>query len=126
MCFNILFHRLNDQSFLLTGDFDFNSLTAVDRLTAQLLVGTFIALSGIVMINLFIALMSDTFQRVYDNAKANAVMQQASAILDVEQSLSKKNRDSFRMLIHRKCSPLVRVSLYIVMLRFVMFSRRAH
>lgn len=69
--------------------------------------GTFIALSGIVMINLFIALMSDTFQRVYDNAKANAVMQRAAAIQDVEGRLSKSKINSFRRFIHTHGCPLV-------------------
>ena len=91
----------------LPGDFAFDSITVIDRLTAQLLVGTFIALSGIVMINLFIALMSDTFQRVYDNAKANAVMQRAAAIQDVEGRLSRSNINSFRRYIHTHCCPLV-------------------
>jgi len=91
----------------VVGDFAFDSITAVDRLTAQLLVGTFIALSGIVMINLFIALMSDTFQRVYDNAKANAVMQRAAAIQDVEARMGRSNINSFRRFIHTNCCPLV-------------------
>eukprot|EP00794_Sanderia_malayensis_P014065 gene14065-15531_t len=90
----------------VVGDFAFDSITAIDRLTAQLLVGVFIAISGIVMINLFIALMSDTFQRVYDNAKANAVMQQASAILDAEAKLGNRSRNSFRKHIYMNCSPL--------------------
>ncbi len=99
---------VNQCAHLFPGDFAFDSITAVDRLTAQLLVGTFIALSGIVMINIFIALLSDTFQRVYDNAKANAVMQQANAILDAESLLGRRSRDAFRRFIQTKCSPLVR------------------
>ena len=102
--------------FLLLGDFAFDSITAVDRLTAQLLVGTFIALSGIVMINLFIALMSDTFQRVYDNAKANAVMQRAAAIQDVEERLGKRKINSFRRFVHTHCSPLVSYLTYAIIL----------
>ena len=91
----------------VVGDFPWEPIAVVDRIMAQLFVGTFIALSGLVMINLFIALMSDTFQRVYDNAKANAVMQQTSTILSLEDGLSRRKRDRFRCYIHNKCSPEV-------------------
>ena len=38
-------------------------MKSVDYIMADILVGTWFALSSIVMLNLFIALMSDTFQR---------------------------------------------------------------
>ena len=41
----------------------FQGMKSVDYIMADLLVGTWFALSSIVMLNLFIALMSDTFQR---------------------------------------------------------------
>ena len=34
--------------------------------------------------------------RVYDNAKANAVMQQAIKILNIEEGLSKNQKEAFR------------------------------
>ena len=40
-----------------------------------ILVTTFLLIAGVVGLNLFIALLSDTFQRVYDNAQANALLQ---------------------------------------------------
>ena len=43
--------------------------------------------------------------RVYDNAKANAVMQKAISILSSEESLSEKKRDNFRRYIHTQCAP---------------------
>lgn len=43
---------------------------------AFILVVTFLLIAGVVGLNLFIALLSDTFQRVYDNAQANALLQQ--------------------------------------------------
>ena len=38
-------------------------MKAVDSIMADLLIGTWLALSAILMLNIFIALMSDTFQR---------------------------------------------------------------
>lgn len=52
------------------------TLRDIDELMAFLLVVTFLLIAGVVGLNLFIALLSDTFQRVYDNAQANAFLQQ--------------------------------------------------
>ena len=43
---------------------------------AAILVLTFLVFIAVVGLNLFIALLSDTFQRVYDNAQSIAVLQQ--------------------------------------------------
>ena len=45
---------------------------------ASLLVTTYLLFTAVIGLNLFIALLSDTFQRVYDNAQANAEMQQVT------------------------------------------------
>ena len=44
---------------------------------------------------------------MYDNAQANAVMQKAITILNIEESLSHKRREKFRTFIHEDCSPKV-------------------
>jgi len=56
--------------------------------------------------NLYIALLSDTFSRVYARALANAVMQQAHIILLIEQSLSKKKKIKFGHYMKNECGPL--------------------
>lgn len=89
----------------VVGNYPWDSLLVVDRLMAQILCGTYLAVSAIVMLNLFIALMSDTFQRVYDNARANAAMQRASTILTMEENMSEKTREHYRRIIHRKFAP---------------------
>jgi hypothetical protein len=43
---------------------------------------------------------------VYDNAKANAVMQKAITILSIEENMNNKRREKFREYIHTKCSPM--------------------
>ena len=42
---------------------------------------------------------------MYDNAKANAMMQKAIAILSIEERLSGKQRVKFRTYLHSKCAP---------------------
>ncbi|XP_075250241.1 uncharacterized protein LOC142342665 isoform X3 [Convolutriloba macropyga] len=90
----------------LVDDYNYEALEEFNRTMAQILCGSFLAISAIVMLNLFIALMSDTFQRVYDNAIANALLQQASFIQSEEEGLRKKQLNEFRDFIHSNCSPL--------------------
>ncbi|XP_010894562.1 transient receptor potential cation channel subfamily V member 5 isoform X2 [Esox lucius] len=90
----------------LVDEYEFNAMVEVDSIMAHFLCGTFLALSSILCVNLMIALLSDTFQRVYDNALANAVMQQASIILQVEESMPRLCRFYDDQHIHRFCAPL--------------------
>ncbi len=64
-------------------------------------------MSAVVCLNLYIALMSDTFARVYENARANAVMQQAMQILNIERTLDKKKLQKFKKFIATECAPQV-------------------
>ena len=53
----------------LMAGFDWDGLVAIDRMMAQILVGTYYALASVVTMNLYIALLSDTFARVYAQAQ---------------------------------------------------------
>ncbi|XP_059826953.1 transient receptor potential cation channel subfamily A member 1-like [Hypanus sabinus] len=90
----------------LVDDYGFEEMYAKDPVMAYLLCGTFLGVSSILCINLLIALLSDTFQRVYDNANANAAMQQASIVLYVEDHLNEKRKKEFQEYIHTSCAPL--------------------
>ncbi|XP_076841759.1 uncharacterized protein LOC143485931 isoform X2 [Brachyhypopomus gauderio] len=90
----------------LVDDYEFDAMVAVDSTMAHLLCGTFLALSAVLCVNLMIALLSDTFQRVYDNALANAVMQQATIILQVEETMPRLRRLYDKHYIHCFCAPL--------------------
>ena len=59
----------NAWSMTLMGEFDWDSFVKVDRSMAQILCGTYFALVSVVCMNLYIALLSDTFARVYGLAK---------------------------------------------------------
>ena len=76
-------------------------------LSFQILVGSYITLSSIVCLNLYIALMADTFARVYQNAKANAMLQQSAQILKAQRFLSKQQKIDMLQIIHEDCAPLV-------------------
>ncbi|XP_066927224.1 uncharacterized protein [Clytia hemisphaerica] len=85
---------------------NWNLMYKMDRFMGQLLVGSYITLSSIVCLNLYIALMADTFARVYQNAKANAMLQQSAQILKAQRSLTKQQRIDMLQVIHEDCSPL--------------------
>nr|AAI70078.1 XCAT2 protein [Xenopus laevis] len=90
----------------LVDDYGFSDMYNTDAVMAYILCGTFLGISSILCINLLIALLADTFQRVYDNATANAAMQQASTLLQIEEGLSKKRRSKYDKYFQDDCSPL--------------------
>ena len=92
---------------LVVGDFNYDGIQLIDKRMAQILISLCISICGILLLNLFIALMSDTFQRVYDNANANALMEKAITINLIQMGLCRKSKDKFRLLIHGKCAPEV-------------------
>lgn len=89
----------------LVDEYQYDEMREVDVVMTYTLCATFLFLSAILCINLFIALLSNTFQRIYDNATSNAVMQQAAIILNIEDGMNKKKRKKMRKFIHEHCSP---------------------
>lgn len=67
--------------------------------------------------NLYIALLSETFARVYQNAKANAALLQATTILQVEKALSKKRKNLAEKFIQKECCPMVSQAVLCHVLR---------
>ncbi|XP_060072617.1 transient receptor potential cation channel subfamily V member 3-like [Ylistrum balloti] len=90
----------------LVDEYQYDDLKLIDPIMTDILVGTWLALSAIICLNLFIALLSDTFQRVYDNAQANAIMQKAITCLGFWDGMSSKARNQFLDYIAKECSPL--------------------
>lgn len=89
----------------LVDDYDFDTMLQIDPIMAKILVGFWLALSAVLCLNLFIALLSDTFQRVYDNAQANAVMQKALMTLSIWESMTESRRNAFYSYIETSCNP---------------------
>ncbi|XP_046860869.1 transient receptor potential channel pyrexia-like isoform X4 [Xenia sp. Carnegie-2017] len=90
---------------IIVGDFDFQALLETDAVMARILCGSYIAIMAIINLNILIALLSDTFTRVYGNAVANALMQRAKTILYLEKSLSEKRKKSYHDFILNFGSP---------------------
>ena len=92
-------------SMIVVNDHDFEALEMADSTMARILCGSYIAIMAIINLNILIALLSDTFTRVYGNAVANAVMQRAKTILFLEKSLTRKGRREYEEFIKNYGSP---------------------
>ena len=92
-------------SMVVVNDHDFDSLEKENATMARLLCGTYIGIMAIINLNLLIALLSDTFTRVYGNAVANSVMQRAKTILLLEKSLRSKKKLEYQNFIKNNGSP---------------------
>ena len=89
-------------------NYAFDSLEEKDATMARVLCGSYISICSIIILNLLIALLADTFTRVYENAIENAAMQRAKTILNLEQSLRKSHKKSYYDFIREHCSPEVK------------------
>ncbi|XP_070196553.1 transient receptor potential cation channel subfamily V member 1-like [Littorina saxatilis] len=90
----------------LVDDYDYDNMSKIDDVFTDIILAAWFLLSSILCLNLFIALLSDTFQRVYDNAQANSVMQKAITILNIWEGISAKRKKKFFDYIEDTCSPL--------------------
>ena len=93
----------------LIGAYDWNGLASVDRIMAQIMVALYLMLTSIVCINLYIALLSDTFARVYAQAQAIAAILQTQVILSVESAAADIKKLEFQHHMQDECSPLVSI-----------------
>ena len=80
----------------------------------RLLGGTYLVIGALILMNMFIALMSHTFQRVYDNATATAAMQRARLIQGIEPHPLINPDVEYRKFINSQCCPEQRDYLVIV------------
>ena len=98
-----LFYTLG--GYLLGTSYSFDDLDQVAPIMARVLSGTLLFTGAIVLTNLYIALLSNTFQRVYDNTHATAAMQRARLLQDLESDASDKTVSRYREHIRTQCSP---------------------
>lgn len=89
----------------LLDDYNFAELDKAAPYMSRLLCGTFILIAAIVLMNLYIALLSNTFQRVYDNARATAAIQRARLLQDLELDASVRKLKRYREFISTNYSP---------------------
>lgn len=94
-------------SMVVVMDYGYEALEDSDEYMARFLCGTFIIIMAIVLVNVLIAMLSDTFTRVYGNAVANSIMQRAKTIITLERSLRNAQKEKYYNHIRNTCSPEV-------------------
>ena len=83
----------------------------VDPFMARLLSCTYVFISFVVVLNLIIAMITDTFKRVFSYAQEHAAMERAKTIINIEDSMREKTRKRYWEFIRNQCSPLIINSL---------------
>lgn len=86
-------------------DFNLEEIVAADAVAARILVVLYVIAMTIVTLNLLIALLSDTFTRVYSNAVSNTIMQRAIKIVESERCLTKSKKSHYKEHMRMNCSP---------------------
>jgi hypothetical protein len=93
---------------IAVGDnFNLDGIIAADPVMARILVALYVTAVSIVTLNLLIALLTDTFSRVYSNAVANTIMQRAIKVVDAKSLLTKNRWLKYEEYMRTNCSPEV-------------------
>ena len=92
-------------SMMVVGEHQFVDLVKVNPILSRLLCMGFIGIVAIVTLNLLIALLSNTFERLYENAVANAIMQRGRTILMLEKWMTKRQLNRYYDFIRKNGSP---------------------
>ena len=71
------------------------------------LIGSYVGLTALVLANIFIALLSATFQRVYEKAEAYIKLQRGIEILNKEKSMSYDEKKRHIHYLNKIGSPYV-------------------
>ncbi|XP_030838600.1 uncharacterized protein LOC100890058 isoform X2 [Strongylocentrotus purpuratus] len=90
----------------LVDEYDYDNMREKNMIMTYILLVSFFLISAVLCINVLIAQLSNTFQRVYDNATAIALMQQTKITLGIEDNLFKGTRKKYWKHIEENCSPL--------------------
>jgi predicted nucleic acid-binding protein len=82
------------------------SFLKVDPFMARLLSCSYVFISFVIVLNLIIAMITDTFKRVFSYAQEHAAIERAKTILNIEDSMRLKSRKLYWEYIRIQCSPL--------------------
>lgn len=90
----------------MVGDYDYDTLRDQDKIAAQILIFLYFILISIISLNLFIALLSEAFERVRQKADAGTYLQQAKDYIDIARHNPMLYRD-FEIFLNENASPMV-------------------
>lgn len=90
---------------MLVDEWPYDDMIDSNKTMTYILVGSYLMVVAILLLNLFIALLSDTFQRVYDNAVTNASMQRAIFLRESMQQFTREEYCELLKYLKEECNP---------------------
>ena len=92
---------------MIVGNYEWSKLEKANKTMARILCLCFILTAAIITLNLLIALVTNTFERLYENAVSNAVMQRASTILLLHTRMGNRKLACYYEYIKSNASPQI-------------------
>ena len=80
-------------------------MALVDDVMTNPLIGAYIAVTALILLNIFIAILTNTVNRVYEKAVAYIVLQRAIEIVNEEKSWTFKDRRDHIRFLNQNCNP---------------------
>ncbi|CAF1107291.1 unnamed protein product [Brachionus calyciflorus] len=78
------------------GDIPYEQFNELDDKISNFIVGLYIGVTAVIMVNIFIALLSSTFERVHDYSKGVFLLERAKKIIQVERCYEKLRANRLR------------------------------
>eukprot|EP00795_Rhopilema_esculentum_P002084 gene2084-17654_t len=106
------FENLNDVIYsvwtlTLVVGFPMKALVVIDAVIGELYVCIYYLVMSVVLLNLFIALMSNLFARVHKDAEKYALLEQAKTVILCDRLIKRTTIEKFRNHMQSFCNPLM-------------------
>eukprot|EP00112_Aurelia_sp_Birch-Aquarium-sp1_P026162 Seg91.6 transcript_id=Seg91.6/GoldUCD/mRNA.D3Y31 product="Serine/threonine-protein phosphatase 6 regulatory ankyrin repeat subunit C" protein_id=Seg91.6/GoldUCD/D3Y31 len=82
-------------------------LEKIDRRLAHICISLYYGMMAVLSLNLFVALLSQSFTTAYRKAVKLTLLERAKSLLIAEKSLSDKKRKKYLKYLHSECRPLI-------------------
>ena len=83
----------------------------VDKAMSEWLIGAYLLLVSCICINLYIALLTEAFTRVVEDATENTYLEEAKRLLIAQDKF--RLRPKFENYVYQECSPMVSIHVYV-------------
>jgi hypothetical protein len=89
----------------LPGEANGNTMATVDTVMTNPLIGAYIGFTMLILLNIFIAILTNTVNRVWETSQAFVTLQRALVIMNEEKSWSNDERKIHNKYLQERCNP---------------------
>jgi hypothetical protein len=82
-------------------------MATVDTVMTNPLIGAYIGFTMLILLNIFIAILTNTVNRVWETSQAFVTLQRALVIMNEEKSWSNDERKIHNKYLQEKCNPYI-------------------